>query len=225
MATSDPKTPSAGKRGSVGGKRGSLDHTRTSLVKLNEVGETAGLGLVSMTVKVLGHDGQALKYGLHTSRTLADQIEAIHHDIGDPARSASDCALFAPWNHTYLTAESWLDGIPQWLDAEKDLKLVLKPNIEVREMLAQLKDGRDKDECKRIAASPNSNCWSDDTSGTVGTTGSSCSCDCMESASAALSSSSSVITAAVASMSIGGATGWPDGGADCCNESAMASAI
>ena len=149
-ASPDPKTP-GGKRGSVTGKRGSLDHTRTSLVKLNEVGETAGLGLVSMTVKVIGHDGQALKYGLHASRSLREQVEAIHEDIGDPARSASDCALFAPWNHTYITAESWLEGIPTWLDSEKDLKLVLKPGLEVRELLTQLRDGRDKDECKRIA--------------------------------------------------------------------------
>eukprot|EP00966_Prymnesium_polylepis_P229502 5310648-Prymnesium_polylepis.1 len=81
-------------------------------MSLYEVGDSPGLGPTSLTVGVIGHEGQKLRYGLHASRSLAEQIEAIHEDIGDQTRPPKDFALFAQYNNTYFTAESWLEGIP-----------------------------------------------------------------------------------------------------------------
>jgi len=104
----------------------------------------------SLKVNIVGSDGARMEFELHSSRSLAEQVEAIHKEVGDPERNAKDCALFYPWKNCYVTAESWLEGVPGWLDPEKDLKLALKPEVEVRELLAQLKHGRDKDLCKRL---------------------------------------------------------------------------
>ena len=105
------------------------------------------------SVSVVGPHGK-VHTDLDASVSLSDQILKIHAEVGDPDRPANECMLLAPWRGTYITAELWLEGLPTWLETEDArkhaLKLVVKPGLEVREILQELRGSRDRDAAKRL---------------------------------------------------------------------------
>ena len=105
----------------------SRPRTASTLAALHEddayTKEDTTVDLVStIEVPIVGPSGSRMRFELNPSHSLADQVTAIHNEVGGPDRPANEWTLLAPWRGTFITAELWLEGLPDWLDSG-----VLKP--------------------------------------------------------------------------------------------------
>lgn len=95
----------------------------------------------------------AARITLDPNCSLISQVDAIADEIGID-RTSEELALLAPWHTCYLTAEEWLDGVPEWLadGAPRVLELVPEPSVEVGQVLGMLADNEANGECKKRLA-------------------------------------------------------------------------
>jgi hypothetical protein len=89
-------------------------------------------------VELVAEDGTSCEVDLDPNYSLRSHIETAHDAIGLETRPPEDYALLATFANRYLTAEDWLEGVPDWLGEGRILEIVPLAEIEVNEALELL---------------------------------------------------------------------------------------